>query len=512
MSKRLISFLLAAVMLMALSACTGEGKPLGEASADPLTKDDVVKLTVFSHASWPYKEDWKIWDYIEEGTGATLEVTAIPGSDVKTKIPLIFAAQDTMPDIMYFDYKPTNDQYSAQGALIAFDDVAEYMPNYKKFVDSLSEERYASIVTTRKGGDGKVYMAPITGTETTKNVQAWLYRKDIFDANNLSVPTTFDELYEVCKKLKEIYPDSYPLCLRNAFVPLDTTGSSWQPYWVNDVYYDYDAEKWCFGPIEDVTVEIVEFYNKMINEKLVNVDFLTTTTQAWQELVTTNRGFIMPEYQTRIDFFNGLAREKIPEFDLVAMAPPVAREGGAAMIRRNIDATGMSICNTGREEGIANAAKFLDWFYTDEAELLVGWGKEGETYEVVDGKKKFISDETGAQANTLYGIGTAGTYLRIDSESVESAESEDIAKTRDMVFEHTAPYTNPLNYLALNPEEQKIKDEKYVEITAYADEMLSKFILGQEPISKFDEFVQSVKDMDVDKLLGAYASAFNRIK
>lgn len=512
MKKKLLALLLSAIMLVSLSACAGGGKTGGTANADPLTKEDVVEVTVSSHASWPYSEDWKIWDYIEEGTGATVSINAIPGSDVATKIPLIFAGQDTMPDIMFFDYKPTNDEYAAQGALIPLENVAEYMPNYKKFTDSLTDEEYKAIVTTRKAGDGKIYLTPITGTETTTNVQTWLYRKDIFDKHNLSTPTTFDELYDVCKQLKELYPDSYPLCIRSDFMALDISGSAWQPYWETDVYYDYDAEKWCFGPTEPVTAEILEFYKKMVDEKLATPDFLTIKTQAWQELVTTNRGFIFPDYQTRIDFFNGLAREQYPEFDLWAMEAPVAKDSGLSMVKRNMDHAGMSICNTGDEKGIANAAKYLDWFYTDEAEMLMGWGKEGETYKMVDGKKKFITDETSAQPRSLYGIGSAGTYLRIDRESVESTETDDIARTRDMVSEHTLPFANPLNFVALNPEEQKVKDEKYVAITTYADEMMSKFILGQEPISNFDAFVKSVEEMGINELLAVYESAYNRIK
>ena len=36
-------------------------------------------------------------------------------------------------------------------------------------------------------------------------------RVDVFEKNGLEVPKTYDELYESCKKLKEIYPDIYPI-------------------------------------------------------------------------------------------------------------------------------------------------------------------------------------------------------------------------------------------------------------------------------------------------------------
>ncbi|MBQ3224700.1 MAG: hypothetical protein IJB42_03230, partial [Oscillospiraceae bacterium] len=65
--KRLISLILATVMLFALCACGKTDVKSGTADIEPLTKDDVIQLVVSSHNSWPYREDWKVWDYIEEG-------------------------------------------------------------------------------------------------------------------------------------------------------------------------------------------------------------------------------------------------------------------------------------------------------------------------------------------------------------------------------------------------------------------------------------------------------------
>ena len=177
-----------------------------------------------------------------------------------------------------------------------------------------------------------------------------------------------------------------------------------------------------------------------------------------------------------------------------------------------LDASGFQIMNTRDDRRIANAAKYVDWFYTEEGVELVSWGKEGETYEVVDGKKKFITDETGAQANTLYGFGTYGTFARMDPEAAVAFESEDIAETREMVLEHTMPYLNPSQWLAFNEEESKVIEEYSTALMMYCQEMISKFLLGQEPLSKWDEFVATANGMGLDKLIEAYTSAYNRVK
>ncbi len=515
--KKLLSFILAAVMLLALCACSpDEGKTTGQATADPLTKDDVIQVAIASHASWPYREDWKVWEYIEEGCGATLDVVAYPSSDATTKINLMFAAPDTLTDILYCSSITGAHDIALSGVAVAFDDVEEYMPNFNAWLETLTEDEYNNNVLTHTSHDGKIYYTPVIGREKSQNLRAWLYRKDIFDKHNLKVPETFDELYEVCKQLKALYPESYPFCIRSGLSQIGVTGSSWKPYWeigAFPIYYDFNAEKWCYGMIEPEMLENIKFYKKLLDEGLINPDFITINASSWQELIATGRGFIAPDYQTRIDFFNSMARVNNPDYDLHVMVPPVATAEGVPMVNKyNLDPAGFQIMNTRDDKRIANAAKYVDWFYSDEAVELVSWGKEGETYEVVDGKKQFITDEKGTQANSLYGFGTYGTFTRMDPESVIAFESEDIAETRDMVLEHTMPYTNPAQWLSFTTEEKKVISDITVELGMYCEEMVVKFILGQEPLSKWDEFVAEVEKMQIDKLLEMYEVAYDRVK
>ena len=55
-------------------------------------------------------------------------------------------------------------------------------------------------------GDDKMYTLPLS-----KSTEVLYYNKTFFDAHDISVPTTWDELEEVCKQIKEIDPDSIPL-------------------------------------------------------------------------------------------------------------------------------------------------------------------------------------------------------------------------------------------------------------------------------------------------------------
>ena len=509
MKRRLISLFLAALMILSLAACTGNQETTGET-----IEGAHVKVVTLSHPSWPMDGTRKVWEYIREGTGADVEVQAIPSTDFYTKVSLMYADPESLPDVMAFDSKTITDRYSGQGALIALDDVAEYMPEYNAFIEKLPEEEARSIVDTRKAIDGKVYYAPVYGRDRMQGVRAWLYREDIFKKHNLAIPNNQEELFEVSRELKKLYPDSYPFSLRNGLNFISMIGPLWKPYFTYEPYYDYNSEKWSYGATEPTMLEIIKFYRQMLDEKLIPSDFLTINAKTWEELVITGRGFIFPDYQVRIDFFTPLAKSQTPEFSLKAMVPPIMNEetGSHNLGKFNLDPYGLVLCNTKDEARIRNAARYLDWMYSDEAQELLSWGKEGETFEVVDGKRVYITDENGSQPNTLYGFALAGTSTRFDPEAVDAFESELIAEARKVTLEYVEDNVNPTMWLAFSDEESEIISQEGTAMRTYAKEMISKFVLGQSPISEFDNFVSTLNDMGAEKLLSVYTAAYDRVK
>ena len=56
-----------------------------------------------------------------------------------------------------------------------------------------------------------------------------------------------------------------------------------------------------------------------------------------------------------------------------------------------------------------------------------------------------------------------------------------------------------------------IFNQNFDALNTYTEEMLSKFLLQQEPMSKWDDFQQGLKDMGVEELLKMYTGAYNRI-
>ena len=515
--KKSIALILALVMMFALCACGGGTSDVNsEISYDipegkQIPDDAVLDITITSHASWPYEEDWAVWRYIREAIGGTLNINAIPSSDFATKFPLMMVSKDTLPDAIYTGGVPSSfADYCEQGAFVALEDYKEFLPDYYAFWEGLPEEDQW-MREIRRSPNGKTYKTPVYGMERYTNLRTWLYRKDIFDKHNLEIPETTEDLYEVSKKLKELYPDSYPFCVRSGLQNLDVIGCSWKPNFHVGAYYDFENGKWSYGAREDVMLEIVEYFNKMIKEGLVPADFLTINTTTWQELVATNRGFIMPEYQVRIDFFNGMARAQYPDFNLTAMTPPRADNGvGINMNNKyNQDPSIYAIPNTGNEADIANAMRYINWFYSDEGCELLSWGKEGETYEVVDGKRQFIIDNETENAQTLYGFKTHGAYMRIDPESINASISEEQAATTDFIISNIYPHLDPTLYLTLSSEDAKKIADLQTSTTTMVTENIQKFIIGQRPLTEWDAFQAEIADLPIDDMLAVYEKYFN---
>ena len=385
------------------------------------------------------------------------------------------------------------------------------MPNYKNFLQSLPEAEREELVAQRRSGDGKVYLAPVYGTQKITGLRTWMYRKDIFEKNHIAVPQTMEQIYQASKQLKNIYPDSYPLCFRTGLEQLDVMGPAWANDFCRGVYYDFKEKEWKFGSEQPTMLDIVDFFHKMSADKLIPPDFLTIEPKSWEALIFGNRGFIMPEYLVRIDFFNIPARQENPDFTFAVMVPPKADtpSGQAKIAKLNLDPSGYVLCNTKDTVRIQNAVKLLDWMYSDQGSELLSWGKENQTYRVVNAEREFIIED-GGSAQQAYGIATYGLYQRIDPVAYAASYTKEQIQQGDKAYTYTEPFVNPVKWLAFDDEELQVRRQYYDALINFNDEQLSKFLLGQRPMTEWDTFQKELKEMNVDGILDIFRSAYSR--
>ena len=69
-----------------------------------------------------------------------------------------------------------------------------------------------------------------------------------------------------------------------------------------------------------------------------------------------------------------------------------------------------------------------------------------------------------------------------------------------------------ITWLAHAPEQMDVISQYAAALSTYTQEMVTKFILGQEPLSKFSEYVESLDEMGLPELLKAYETSYNNVK
>jgi putative aldouronate transport system substrate-binding protein len=499
--KRIISLLLAAASAATLiTGCTTK-KTISNETTDQtggkLFKDPVTfKMMVQSNPSFPYQKDWYIEKAISEKTNVNFEVIPV-STNYAEKINITMASGD-IPDLMYTTGLDVAHRYGAQGAFVNVLDSISKLPSFKKW-----RENNKDFVSNYLSADGKLYLFPEQGIAET-NRRGWLYREDIFKKHNLSMPKDEKELYDVLKKLKELYPKSYPFTFREGLDQFAMMAASWGTD--SGMYYDQGKKEWRFGPVENNYKEMIAFYNKLYNDGLIPPDFLSINTKVWQDAFSTNSAFVTVDYLSRIDFFNGSLRKDNPQFTIAYMTPIKGGANGVAkMASSATNIAGFNVAANSKQ--LEQLLKYCDWLYTDEAKQLMSWGEEGKTYKVENGSKKFINSTDVTSVRKNYGLSTNGFYLLTDFSSHMSTFTEELNKgiTESRKYDLPARPT-----VAFDDKEREVLQTVGVSIDKYMKQEISKFILGNRPVSDWDKYVQEVEKLGLKQLVDVYKNAYER--
>lgn len=216
--KRLVSFVLAAVLtLLACSLLFSCKSDIADFEPEPFDTEKPVTIT-FYHTMGAVGRD-VLNKYIEKFQKMYPNITVEHKSQgdydgLKSTINTELINNDE-PDIAYC-YADHVALYNLTGkvvpldSLIAYDVTVKDADGNESRIGLTDEQKNDFIKTFFEEGsrfeDGKMYMLPFS-----KSTEVLFYNKDFFEANNLSVPTTWDEMEAVCKRIKEIDPKCIPL-------------------------------------------------------------------------------------------------------------------------------------------------------------------------------------------------------------------------------------------------------------------------------------------------------------
>ena len=229
MQRRILAVLLAVMMLLGvctMSGCrrggSGSKEQLdanrGSEAIESFDFSEEVTIT-FTHTMGAKLQD-VLNSYIEEFNkiypNIKIEHQSAGGwGDINGQINTEIAGKNP-PNIAYC-YPDHVAMYNIAKAVVTLDDFIDSKVQVKnadgEVIETigLTDEQKADFVKSYwdEGtvyGDDKMYTMPLS-----KSTEVLYYDKTFFEANNLKVPTTWDELWETCAKIKEIAPNDYPL-------------------------------------------------------------------------------------------------------------------------------------------------------------------------------------------------------------------------------------------------------------------------------------------------------------
>src|SRR5699024_11444180 len=106
-------------------------------------------------------------------------------------------------------------------------------------------------------------------------------------------------------------------------------------------------------------------------------------------------------------------------------------------------------------------------------------------------------------------IGIAAPYLVQDIEKEEPSET--VVFTEAETKEKMDPYGEvPFPKVYLTPDEQKEINTIEMDLESYVEQMEAKFITGVEPISNWENYVETIEGMNIDRYIEIYQDAYDR--
>lgn len=522
MTKRITMVIIFVLIMSLLAACSKENEPQtnsnngndknqsqnepqGQTASKPaywVEEGAEVSVFVYPSAELQYPEDWPMYNWIKEASNITVK-PIIPAGEYADALSLTMASGD-IPDVMYLRHYNDANKYGTQGAFINLNDHLDKMPNLKKYW-----EENPDLQQKATASDGNVYTVVSSGLGYT-NGRGWMVREDVLVSLGMDAPTTWDEMYEVAKAYKKTNPDSYPLVWRRhvkniGYLLAPTFGTGW------DFYQDPKTGEVFYGPHTQEFKALLTELKKWNDEGLIPPDWLSMSTKVWTELMTTNQSIITPDYLGRVDFLNAeFAKAKL-DGKMKWIAPPQGGSNGKKWVG-DFAVTNAGLSIYAKAKNLDASLKYIDFLYSDEGAELASWGKEGESFEIVDGNKKYIHADILDdlfEVHKKYGLMTYGAYGKVDSSASLSLVSEEEQMRYAKNLEHQWPYNSA--WPAFTDEERESFIDLWVNLEGFREAQYAAFIMGDRPLSEFDAYVkEAVEGYQFEKIKSVFEQAYGR--
>ena len=455
----------------------------------------------------------KAW---QENTGVKVEVLQLADADAMN---LMFASGD-LPDLIWYQFS----NYNGGAAKAIKDKIIEPLNDYTNYLPDMmaaleSDPDYIKSTTT-DGGD--IIGGPfVRSAERLKTSAGLIVRQDWLDDLNLDVPQTPDEVYNVLKAFKEEKGAEAPLSLGQWWLHDITLGNGiiTSPFGLPKCNIYQENGTVHYGYYESEYKGVLEWLNKLYTEGLLDPNFQTLD-QATQNanIMTGVSGMTVGNNGGVLGTCINTMKDSDPNYNLTGVAPLVEKEGDIAMSTHYDNAVnGWYLVMTPNCQNKEAAAKFINYGYTEEGQMLLNFGIEGESYTNENGTLEYtdliVNNPDGLtmqQALAQYqNSWTAGPMLQREecADMYNQLEQQHDALTA-WSTSNAKDYQYPMTTVA--DEDASELSKLASDINVYSNEMMVKYITGQESLDNFEtEYLATLKDMGVERMIEIYQKALD---
>jgi len=470
-----------------------------------------------------------VFNSIEKDTGVKISWETSPDADYNNAMQIRLAAGSDLPDIARI---PGNQmtyirQLTPLNALID-----QYAAGLQTWMTNEPDLR--KLITAP---DGQIYTLPIqiyqNQGEADMNPFCFTVRKDWLAKLGLPEPTTLNEFHDLLLKLKNFDPFGDGKTKVIPFSPAISkvqvvagvgwayglhlqAGQGFSPDKNGKIVYEW---------IEPRFREVLQVMNQWWNEGLVDPSFMNFNNQQWTaQLINCQIGTSTMRVFQAENNFNRRIREAAKDpnacfWPLKPLTGPYGdciSETDAGTMNTGTGATFGIMTSSARKE---LAMKWLDYVaYSKAGVMYDDYGVEGLSYNIVNGQVQW----TDAFLNSTDGLTGALRKIGAVRGNLPMAYTNQGFEMRRLIWDNEELYArgreifgkrDPVMLFAIpSLDETDVMNNYTTDIESYRDEMVIKFVTGAEPLSKWDEYVNTIKKLNIDAILKVKQAQYDRLK
>lgn len=468
------------------------------------------------------------------GKKVEIEYNYIPSSEYDEKVKLMIASDD-LTDFFVTPLFYDTTEMAEQGQLLELGQYKDLMPNYMNYIGKVKNG-----MKRVTDADGNMYTFKETSTPRFPEDRGMLiqntsaYRYDVFEANHIKIPETLDEFYGAAKKLKELYPDKYPVATK-----WNSLRSLFSANHIRDEIF-WDGEKYVYGVLDEGYKDALQFANKLYAEKLLDPEYTIDTddTLKRKALNGDNLMWLTQWFTTPAEYTRTADDGKI---FAVSLYPDNPKYGKAwqEVVNGNTPDLGWGVYGvSSKVKNPEELIKFIDYQYSDEMIQLITWGIEGTTYTIgEDGVPTFVDslktakdpwlegDKYGMRASRNHNPGlqmvsdarafvdfaaTDYTVFNGKYEEVPIEKAEFLTSLPMPENDYVPSWLSEPSIQLTSSESQRIS-EIMNPIKTFVTEEQAKFVAGKNSFDDWQAFIDKVKKMgNIDEALKIYNDAAQR--